>query len=111
MRAKEEAAAEAERPSLLAGPPVRLELLEYQRLVRKARRLGLDHQSLSDGRDGYDVTDDGRITGEGYARLRKAIRDERLNMAEKWVKILVPLITAITSLPAVLIALVSVSRK
>jgi hypothetical protein len=110
-RGEEQEAALAERPSALAGPLVIFELLEYERLKRKARRLGIDYQGLSDNRDGYEITEDGQLSGEGYARLRKAIRDERLSIAEKWVKILVPLITAIAGLVGVLVALVSLSRK
>ncbi len=110
-RGEEQEAALAERPSALAGPLVQFELLEYERLMRKARRLGIDYQGLSDGRDGYEITEDGQLSGEGCARLRKAIRDERLNIAERWVKILVPLITAIAGLVGVLVALVSLSRK
>jgi hypothetical protein len=79
--------------------------------MRKARRLGIEYQSPSDHHDGYEIEEDGRIIGEGYARLRKAIRDERLNIAEKWVKILVPLITVLASLLGLIIALITVSRK
>jgi hypothetical protein len=99
------------RPSALAGPLILFQMLEYERLMKKARRLGIEYKRPTDHDDGYELTENGQLVGEGYARLRKMIRDERLNVAEKWVKILVPLITAIASVLGLIIALITISRK
>lgn len=112
VRAGEEEAAAAEgRPSALAGPLVQLELLEYQRLIETAHRLGIDYQPDPNRRDGYEITPDGRLGGPGYAKLRKAIRDERLRIAESWAKILVPVITALTGLLGLVVTLITVARN
>jgi hypothetical protein len=95
----------------IAAPLCLYELIEYERLIDKAHRLGIDYKYDPKAREGYEVNEDGRLVGPGHARLRKAIRDERFNTAERYVKIFVPLITALTGLVGVIVALITVSRK
>ena len=94
---------EDERESELASPQMLLEIIEYEELVGKAQRLGLDvHKVDSSSHGGMSTTN---------PRLRKLIRDERLNIVGQWVKILVPVLTVLVSLLGLFVALVTVLRK
>lgn len=95
---------ESERESELVSPQMLLEIIEYEELVRKAQRLGLDPHQVNSSSDGGGMS-------TANPRLRKLIRDERLNIAGQWVKILVPVLTVLVSLLGLLVALVTVLRK
>jgi len=94
----------------LLSPMMCLELVEYEVLSRKARRLGIDYKS--DGRGfGNEITEDGKLLQTGNAKLRKLIHNERLDRAEKWVKVIVPILAALTGLAGALIGVLSVLNK
>jgi hypothetical protein len=95
---------ESERESELVSPQMLLEIIEYEVLVGKAQRLGLDPRQV-------DSSSHGGGMNTTNPRLRKLIRDERLSIAGQWVKILVPVLTILVSLLGLLVALVTVLRK
>src|SRR5712692_8545243 len=80
---------EDERESDMARPLILYELLESERLTRKAQRLGVEIKRESDWSQSW-ITDASWLNNVGHAKLRKMIRDERFNIAEKWIKILIP---------------------
>jgi hypothetical protein len=95
---------ESERESELVSPQMLLEIIDYEVLVGKAQRLGLDPRQV-------DSSSHGGGMSTTNPRLRKLIRDERLSIAGHWVKILVPVLTVLVSLLGLLVALVTVLRK
>lgn len=98
----------------LVSAQVELAELETERLIRKARRRGIElpkepswwwEDAEPDGNEVFYLTDIGRA---GVARL---IREDKRASIEWWVKITVPVLTAIITLLSLVVALVSVSRK
>jgi hypothetical protein len=102
---------EDERESEMASPFILLEMLETERLLRKARKLGIEYQSDQTWWAENEITEQSWLTQRGHAKLRKLIRDERFSIAEKLVKILVPVLTALVSILGLLVALITVSRS
>jgi hypothetical protein len=100
-----------ERESEMAGPYILLEMSETDRLLRKVRKLGIDYKSESTWWVENEITEQSWLSNVAYAKLRKLIRDERFNIAEKWVKILVPVLTAVISILGLIVALVSVIKS
>jgi hypothetical protein len=92
---------EGERDSELVSPQMLLEIIELEQLTTKARGLGLDYSAKSGSHD----------TSDANAKLRKLIRDEQLNMAERWVKILVPILTVLVGPLGLLVALITVLKS
>jgi hypothetical protein len=110
LAGEEERADQEGEPSNLAGPIVLYGLLEYERLRDKAHRLGIEFEHNPQLHEGYDADETGRLVGVGYPRLRRAISDERFRRVERWTKILVPLLTALTGLAGSVIGLLSFLR-
>ena len=108
---EEREAIEGECESEQVAPFILLEMLETDRLLRKARRLGLEFKSDHNWWAENEITEQRWLSRLGDSRLRKLIRDERFNIAEKWVKILVPVLTALISVLSLIVALVAVSRS
>ncbi|HEY0406961.1 MAG TPA: hypothetical protein VGC89_14610 [Pyrinomonadaceae bacterium] len=100
-----------ERSSELWSTLLNLELLETGMLIESARRLGLDPEYDSGWLHERDITEKGWVHNTSYAKLKKLVRDERLSIAEKWTKVIVPVLTALVSLLGLLIALITVIRK
>jgi len=100
-----------ERESEMAGPYILLEMSETDRLLKKVRKLGIDYKSESTWWLENEITEQSWLSNVGHAKLRKLIRDERFNIAEKWVKILVPVLTAVISILGLIVALVSVIKS
>ena len=100
-----------ERESEMAGPYILLEMSETDRLLRKVRKLGIDYKSESTWWVENEITEQSWLSNVAHAKLRKLIRDERFNIAEKWVKILVPVLTAVISILGLIVALVSVIKS
>ncbi|HYY57548.1 MAG TPA: hypothetical protein VE842_09450 [Pyrinomonadaceae bacterium] len=95
-----------------------LDALDTRVLLRKAQRLGLEIPMTTSW--WWNDNEDGSLPPEavshyltdiGKAGARKLIKDERRKNVEWWVKIIVPVLTAIISLFGLIVALVTVSRK
>ena len=106
---KEREAIAEERSTEEASTIILYEMDEAERLMRKARRLGIDYKSDESYWD--EPKEDGLSEIAGHAKLRKLIRDERLRIAESWVKVLVPILSAIVSILSLLIAFVAISKS
>jgi hypothetical protein len=104
-------AIEGERESEMVSPYILLELLETERLLKKVRKLGIDYKYDQTWWAENEITEQSWLNNRGHAKLRKLIRDERFNIAGQWVKILVPVLTALMGLLGLLVALVTVLRK
>lgn len=104
-------AIEGERDSEIAAPYILLEMLETKRLLRKVSKLGIEHKYDQTWWAENEITEQSWLNNRGHAKLRKLIRDERFSVAEKWVKILVPVLTALISLLGLLVALISISKS
>lgn len=66
------------------------EIIDYEMFLAKARRLGVNLR--------VDHSSSHGDMGATNARLRKLIRDERLDTGERRVKILIALLTGLISL-------------
>lgn len=108
---KQRVAIHKERGSELDITLLHLELLETGTLIESARRLGIEPEYDSGWLHEREITEKGWIHNTSYAKLRKLVRDERLSIAEKWIKVIVPVLTALVSLLGLLVALVTVIRK
>lgn len=95
---------------------LRLETIETDRLINKVRRQGIELPSnkswwwddLDDrGPDDYRSY----LTNSGKAGVSKLIREERKKSVEWWVKIIMPILSALIALLGLLVGLVSVYRK
>ena len=108
---EEREAIESERDSEMAAPYILLEMSETDRLLRKVRKLGIDYKSENGWWLENEITEQSWLSNVAHAKLRKLIRDERFNIAEKWVKILVPVLTALISVLGLIVALVTVIKS
>lgn len=91
-----------------------LAALETDRLMRKARRRGIQFPKEPswwwEDTD-YNGNDVFYLTDVGIAGASRLIREDRRATIEWWTKIIVPLLTTLISILSLLVALVSVSRK
>lgn len=90
----------------------RLMLRVYQTLSLedKARRLGIE---IPDDKAGWWEGDKGLspFTATGIIGVRKIIRDERFRRLEQWVKVVIPVISALTGLLGILFGLLTLLWK
>ena len=91
--------------------------LETERLLRKARRLGIEFPEASNWWfDDSEVEADPDkvhfyLTPIGQSGVSRLIREERRKTIEWWVKIITPILSAVIALLGLVVALVSVSKK
>ena len=103
--------------SELSSARRQLDDLETDRLVRKARCLGIEIPNTSswwwNDSDYVDSPDDVSfgLTEIGKAGVSRLIREEKRKSIEWWVRVIVPVLTALLSLLGLVVALVTVSSK
>jgi|GEM_PF-5500456 len=87
------------------------EIDEAERLMRTARRLGLEYKPDPEWWREIEPKEDGLSEIAGHAKLRKLIRDERFRISESWIRVLIPILSAIISILSLLIAFVAISKS
>lgn len=106
----------AERDSLLSPLMRRLAVLESVQLVDKAHKLGIEIPSTESWWE-FEYAEDGigsyrsYLSELGKVKVAKLIREEKLKNAEQWIKLIAPLISALTGLLGVIIGLIAILSK
>jgi hypothetical protein len=86
-----------------------LDYLKTQQLLRKADRLSIDITPEQNPRWWYTQNEEGYpiLTKSGQIRVKKLIDDERFARSERWIKLLAPIIAALTGLVGTIIGLLA----
>jgi hypothetical protein len=91
----------------------RLDNIVTQKLLREADRLGIDIREDEHPDWWYKITKDGWsiLTQSGQVRVRKLIREEKLANRERLVRLIAPIIGALTGLIGAIIGLIAFLRS
>jgi DNA transposition AAA+ family ATPase len=94
----------------------RLAAVESAQLLRRAHKLGIEVPETGAWWD-YELVDGGKgsrqthLSEFGKVKVAKLIREEKLKNVEQWIKLIAPILTALTGLLGVIIGLIAILRK